>query len=416
MFDSEKTRKGKPLTAAFVRNIKEPGKYHDGNGTGLFLRVDKTGGKFWVQRITFGGKRHELGVGSPPVVSLAEAREKAFENKRLVRLGGNPLTEKRKVHAEALNFAQVVEKYLDAKLSEFRSEKHRKQWRSTLDTYAVPVIGTYPISQIAPADVLRVLEPIWETKTETATRLRQRIEAVFSWAIASELRETENPARWKGNLSEMLPKPSKVKSAQNFPALSLKDAPRWWAALSARDGMAARALQFACLTASRSGEVRGMTWDEVDLDAALWVIPAERMKARREHREPLTNGAVSLLTGLPRLERSPYVFFAPQGGMLSDMSISAVMRRMQEAEAKADQPGFIDTRSGRPAVPHGLRSTFRDWAAEADENDILAELALAHKPGSAVERAYRRSDMLDRRRRMMARWEQFLLKGSPLDR
>ncbi|OWY15638.1 integrase [Thioclava sp. F34-6] len=403
------------MTAAFVRNIKEPGKYHDGNGTGLFLRVDKTGTKFWVQRITFGGKRHELGVGSPPVVSLAEAREKAFENKRTVRRGGNPLTEKRRARLEEMNFAQVVDKYLEAKLSEFRSEKHRKQWRSTLDTYAKPVIGSDPIGQISPADVLRVLEPIWETKTETATRLRQRIEAVFSWAIASELRQTENPARWKGNLSEMLPKPSKVKKSQNFPALSLKDAPRWWAALTKRDGMAARALQFTCLTASRSGEVRGMAWDEVDLDAALWVIPAERMKARREHREPLTPGAVSLLRSLPRLKRSPYVFFAPQGGMLSDMSLSAVMRRMHEAEVKTNQPGFLDVRSGRPAVPHGLRSTFRDWAAESGEERDLAEIALSHDVGSAVERAYRRSDMLDRRRRMMARWERYLLKGSPLN-
>ena len=213
----------------------------------------------------------------------------------------------------------------------------------------------------------------------------------------------------------MLPKPGKVKQARHFPALSLKDAPGWWHALGEREGMAARALQFACLTAARSGEVRGMVWDEVDLDAALWIVPAERMKAGREHREPLTKGAVKLLKALPRLERSPYVFYAPQGGMLSDMSVSAVMRRMQEAEEKAGRPGWLDARSGRPAVPHGLRSTFRDWAAETGQEHALAELALSHTVGSAVERAYLRSDMLERRRRMMERWSMFLIKGNPLN-
>lgn len=392
----------------FVRNVKEPGKYHDGAGAGLFLRVDKTGGKFWVQRITFGGKRHELGIGSPPTVTLAMARDKAIDNKRIVRAGGDPLQEKRQSRVAATSFADVVDEYLKAKMGEFRSEKHRKQWRSTLDSYALPAIGTLSVANIDVSDVLRVLEPIWTTKTETASRLRQRMEAVFSWAIASELRERDNPARWKGNLSEMLPKPGKVKQAKHFAALSLKDAPDWWQALSKRDGMAARALQFICLTAARSGEVRGMTWDEVDLDATLWIIPAARMKAGREHREPLTAGATKLLKGLPRLARSPYVFFAPQGGMLSDMSISAVMRRMQEAEEKAGRPGWLDAQSARPAVPHGLRSTFRDWAAESGEDHTLAELALAHTVGSAVERAYRRSDMLDRRRQMMRRWEEFL--------
>lgn len=411
MPDAAKPRRGKALTAAFVRTAQAPGKYHDGGGTGLYLRVEKNGAKFWVQRITFGGKRHELGIGSPPFVSLAEAREKAFENKKLVRLGGDPFVEKRKAKVESITFTEVVETYLEAKLREFRNEKHRKQWRSTLDTFATPVLGPMPIYSIDSSDVLRVLEPIWTTKTETATRLRQRIEAVFSWAIASELRTGENPARWKGNLSEMLPKPGKVKKAAHFPALSLRDAPRWWEALRCREGMAARALQFACLTASRSGEVRGMMWDEVDIDAAIWLIPAERMKAGREHREPLTAGATEILKSLPRMETSPYVFFANQGGRLSDMSISAVMRRMNETDLKEGGPGFLDTQSGRPAVPHGLRSTFRDWAAENGEDHMLAELALAHTVGNAVERAYRRSDLVDRRRRLMARWEKFLLVG-----
>ena len=191
MFDSAKSRRSNGLTAAFVRTVKEPGKYHDGGGAGLYLRVDKNGAKFWVQRITFGGKRHELGIGSPPTVTLAMARDTAIDNKRLIRHGGDPLREKRRRRIEGTTFAEVMEKYLTAKLGEFRNEKHRKQWRSTLDTYALPVIGTHQVGGIDVSDVLRVLEPIWTTKTETASRLRQRMEAVFSWAIASGLREGE---------------------------------------------------------------------------------------------------------------------------------------------------------------------------------------------------------------------------------
>jgi integrase len=214
-------------------------------------------------------------------------------------------------------------------------------------------------------------------------------------------RSGDNPARWKGNLSEMLAKPGKVAAAGNWPALSLDDAPRWWRDLSKREGMAAAALRFATMTAARSGEVRGATWGEIDLDKALWTIPAARMKARREHRVPLTVEAVLLLRSLPRMEGSEFVFFAPRGGALSDMSISAVMRRMQEAEEKAGRPGYVDPRSRRPAVPHGLRSTFRDWAAEHGFDRDLAEIALAHSVGSEVERAYRRTDMLERRRAML---------------
>ena len=198
----------------------------------------------------------------------------------------------------------------------------------------------------------------------------------------------DNPARWGGNLSELLAKPGKVAKATNHAALSLADAPRWWADLAKREGMAARALQFLAMTAARSGEVRGMTWAEVDLDKALWIVPAARMKAGREHRVPLTREAVELLRALPRMEGSPYVFFAPRGGMLSDMTLSAVMRRMQEAEEKAGRPGYLDPRSGRAAVPHGLRSTFRDWAAEQGIERDMAEMALAHSVGSEVERSY----------------------------
>lgn len=409
-------RPEKALSARFVETVTEPGKHFDGHG--LFLRVAPNGAKQWVQRITIRGKRCEIGLGSPPAVPLAEARRLALENRGKAMLGGDPLAEKREVQA-GLSFADAVDKYLAAKLTEFRNEKHRKQWRSTLDTYAVPVLGRKRVSDIAVQDVLRVLEPIWQTKTETASRLRGRIENVLSWATVAGYRKGDNPARWKGNLSEILPKPSKVAKADNQPAVALRDVSGWWMALNEREGMAAKALQFLTLTAARSGEVRGMTWDEIDLGdiatsatsatrQAVWTIPASRMKAEREHRVPLTVEAVALLESLPRMKGSPFVFFAPRGGMLSDMTLSAVMRRMQDAEVKAGRSGYLDPRTKRPAVPHGLRSTFRQWTAEQGYPRDMSEIALAHFIGSEVERVYQRSDMLDRRRAMMADWAAFL--------
>ena len=406
-FDSGKSRAANQLSAAFVRTVSEPGKYHDGGGLGLYLRVEPNGSRFWIQRITIHGKRRELGLGSPPVVTLAMARDQALDNKRLVRAGRDPLAERRQQRA-ALTFADAMERYLEVKLAEFRNEKHRKQWRATLDRYATPKIGRRLVDHLTTQDILAVLQPIWSEKTETASRLRGRIEAVLSWATVSGHRTGDNPAWWKGNLSELLAKPGKIAKPKHHPALALSDAPRWWSALASREGTAAEALRFLALTVARSGEVRGMTWSEVDLDAALWTIPAGRMKAGREHRVPLTDAALAILERQPRLARSPYVFFAPQGGQLSDMALSAVMRRIQQAEAKAGGSGFIDPRSGRAAVPHGLRSTFRDWAAEQGHDHILAELSLAHNVGSEVERAYRRTDMLIRRKAMLQAWNAHL--------
>jgi integrase len=407
------------LTAAKVKTAA-PGKHHDGGGTGLFLRVDPNGGRFWIQRVTIHGKRREIGLGGFPVVGLADARKAALTNKQLAYNGGDPLAERRKTR-ESLTFTQAVERYLAAKLDEFRNEKHKKQWQATLDTYARPVLGDMPLQSIAVADVLRALHPIWANKTETASRLRGRIESVLSWATVAGHREGPNPARWKGNLSELLPKAAKVAKTDNQPDLALGDVARWWVALGKRDGMAARALEFLTLTTSRSGEVRGMTWDEISIPtlgaanpanpligAGTWTIPASRMKAGREHRVALTAQAVAILQSLPRMEGSPVVFFAPRGGELSDMTLSAVMRRMQEAETKTGVEGFIDPRNKRPAVPHGLRSTFRQWAAERGYPREMAEIALAHFIGSEVERAYQRSDMLERRRAMMADWAGFL--------
>lgn len=406
----------KALTARFVETVTDPGKHFDGHG--LYLLVRPNGGKQWVQRITIRGRRCEMGLGSPPAVSLAKARQLALENRGKAMLGGDPLAEKREARA-AMTFEDAVDAYLAAKLDEFRSEKHRKQWRSTLDAYAKPVLGKKVVSEISVTDVQRALEPIWTTKTETASRLRGRIEAVLAWATVAGHRKGDNPARWKGNLDAILPKPGKVAKGDNQPALALGDVSRWWRKLQEREGMAARALEFLSLTAARSGEVRGARWDEFEMgDAAtpattatpgaVWTIPASRMKAGREHRVPLTQEAADLLRALPRMEGSPYVFFAPRGGMLSDMSISAVMRRMQADEEKAGRAGFLDPRNKRPAVPHGLRSTFRQWAAERGYPRDMAEIAIAHWIGTEAERAYQRADMLERRRDMMAAWSAFL--------
>jgi integrase len=377
------------------------------------LRVEPSGSRRWVQRIIILGRRCEIGLGTPPVVTLASAREAALANKRIAQAGEDPVSLRRNARA-FMTFAAAAENAIEAKSSEFRSDKHLKQWRSTLDTYALPVLGSLPVGQVSSADVLRVLQPIWSEKTETASRLRGRIEAILSWATAAGHREGENAARWKGNLSEMLAKPRRIANTVHHPALASSDASAWFAALRERNGTAARAVEFLALTTARSGEVRGMTWAEVDSKAGVWTVPAQRMKARREHRVPLSAPALSLLEYM-RLtpdadptEMGHPVFPAPRGGVLSDMSLSAVMRRMQEAEIKAGRSGWLDRTSGRPAVPHGLRSTFRDWAAEQGHPRDMAEMALAHDVGSAVERAYRRSDMLERRRAMMAAWADFL--------
>ena len=418
MVSRENVRKPeRALSARFVETVTEPGKYFDGQG--LFLRVAKNGARQWVQRIFIRGKRTELGLGSPPAVSLATARKLALENRGKAMLGGDPLAEKRTAKAKPLTFAECVAAYAEAKLSEFRSEKHRRQWLSALDRLALPVLGPMQVQAIGTKDVLRMLDPHWRERTVTAKKLRGQVEAVLTWATVAGHREGDNPAAWRGNLKELLPAPGKVAKAQHHPALDLRDVAGWWADLAKRDGMASKALQFLALTAARSGEVRGMTWEEIQTfppansansanPVGVWTVPASRMKNGREHRVPLTSEAVALLESLPRMAGSPFVFFAPRGGMLSDMSISAVMRRMQEAEQKAGRPGYLDPRTKRPAVPHGLRSTFRQWAAEKGYPRDMAEIALAHWIGSEVERAYQRSDMFERRQEMMAAWGAFL--------
>ncbi|WP_420343511.1 tyrosine-type recombinase/integrase [Paenirhodobacter sp.] len=408
------------LSAIEIKRLKHPGGGLNvmvavGGVSGLYMQLLPSGGRTWVLRTRVGGKTRDMGLGGYPEVGLAAARDKAREAKDKIRQGIDPVEERKAARASliaarnrGLTFADAVDRYLASRLEEFRNDKHKAQWRSSLDSYAKPQIGDMLVQDITVQDVLLTLQPIWASKTETASRLRGRIEAVLSWATVAGHRTGDNPARWGGNLKELLPKPSKVAKSDNQPALSLTDAPTWFGDLRTREGMGSRALEFLTLCASRSGEVRGATWDEIDLDNALWVIPASRMKMDREHRVPLTPAAVALLKALPRLQDNPLVFPAARGGQLSDMTLSATMKRMHESEVEAGRKGWLDSRNGRPAVPHGLRSTFRDWAAETGQARDMAEIALAHRVGSDVERAYRRSDMVERRRAMMADWAKFL--------
>lgn len=387
-----------------------------GGVAGLYLQLTPKGGRTWILRMQVGGRRRDIGLGGYPTVTLAQARDKAREARDKVERGIDPVEERKVARARLIEarrkgmlFSEAVEKALASKLDAFRNEKHRAQWRSTLDKYALPEIGALPVGEIDTAAVLRCLQPIWATKTETATRLRGRIEAVLSWATVAGHRTGDNPARWGGNLKELLPAPSKVAKESNHPALQLEDAPAWLADLRKRDGFPARALELLTLTAARSGEVRGATWDEIDLDKALWIIPARRMKMKREHRVPLTVEAVTLLEALPRLKGNPLVFPSARGGPLSDMALSMLMKRQHVAAVAAGGSGYVDRVSKRPAVPHGMRSTFRDWVAERTlYPGDMAEVALAHRISSAVEAAYRRGDMVEKRRAMMAAWSGFL--------
>ncbi|MBU2962082.1 integrase arm-type DNA-binding domain-containing protein [Citreicella sp. C3M06] len=388
-----------------------------GGVSGLMLQITPNNARSWILRTTVGARRREIGLGGFPEVSLAQAREMARDLKAKIRQGVDPVEERRAAHAalvteqkRGLTFREAVDKYLSVKLDQFSNEKHKKQWCSTLQTYANPEIGDMLVQDIVVQDVLRVLEPIWTTKTETATRVRGRIESILSWATIAGHRSGDNPARWGGNLKELLPIPSKVSKSSNQPALQLVDASRWYSALRARDGIGSRALEFTALTATRSQEVRGATWDEIDLDAGLWIIPANRMKMDREHRVPLSLDAIGLLKALPRFEGNDLLFPAPRGGPLSDMTLSAAMKRLHATDLAAGGGGFIDRESKRPAVPHGLRSTFRDWVAEKTPYPgDLAEIALAHRIRNAVEAAYRRGDMIEKRRGMMDDWAGFLI-------
>lgn len=386
-----------PLSAAQVAKLTKVGLHAAGGVPGLHLRVDPYGSRHWVLRIVIGKKRRDVGLGGYPGVSLAHARERAREAREQVWRGVDPVEERRAAVAalvaaqSTLTFDEAAERFLANKVAEFRNDKHAAQWKSTLKTYASPIIGAMPVDQVGLTDITDILTPIWTTKTETAKRVRGRIEAVLDWATVTGHRSGDNPARWRGNLDSVLASPNKVAKKQHFAAMAYTDVPAFLTDLRQREGMAARALEFTILTATRSGETRGATWREIDLDAGIWTIPGERMKAGKEHRVPLTDAALAILRALPRLEPDnpdSTVFFAPRGGALSDMTLTAVMRRLK-----------VD------ATVHGFRSTFRDWAADQTSFPReVAEQALAHTL-QGVEAAYRRSDLFEKRRNLMDAWE-----------
>ena len=392
-------KRAKELTAIEVKRLTAPGTYAVGGAAGLLMQVTPTGARSWVLRFRIGDKRRDMGLGSLVDVSLARAREKAREARELIQRGIDPVQERAEAKSanlaqqrKMLTFDQAARRFLASKTREFKNEKHAAQWASTLATYASPTLGKLPVDQIELAHIVQVLDGLWTEKTETATRVRGRIEAVLSWAIVSGFRSGDNPARWKGNLDAVLPKPTKLKNVQHHKALPASELPGFMKALRKREGMVARALEFLVLTAARSGEVRGATWGEIDLEARTWTIPAERMKAGKMHTVPLPADAVTLLEALPRFEDVPLLFPSARGTALSDMGLSAMMKRMK-----------VD------AVPHGFRSTFRDWCSEfTSYPHEVCEMALAHVIPSAVERAYRRGDLLAKRRNLMRDWSRFI--------
>lgn len=406
-----------------------------GGVAGLMLQVTPSGSKSWILRTVVGNKRRHIGLGSYPAVSLAAARERAAQAKDGIRQGVDPIEQKRAARAALiaaqqrdLTFNDAVGRYWPIKSAELGTERSRDRWQSTIERFAKPKIGNMRVADIGVSDMLRVLRQqhthdrtgaigeLWSVANETASKLRGRIEEVLAWATVNGHRTGDNPARWKGNLDMTLPAPGKVAVTVHHPAVSLADAPAWFAELHKHEGIAASALEFLALTATRSGDVRGATWDEIDLDAALWTIPAARLKVKNngDHVVPLSAAAVALLKRIlrKRVKDCPYVFPAKQGGPLSDMALSMLMRDMHAAEIKEGRKGWGDRQSGRPAVVHGLRSTFRDWAAEHTEYPSdMAEIALAHKVGSEVEQAYRRGSMVAKRRQMMKDWATFLRGG-----
>ena len=403
--------RSKKLTAQYLNSNLTAGRHYDDSGTGLHIHVRKSGSKSWSQKLRFAGKQIELGLGSYPTVPLAEARRMAAENKALVAQGINPKAE-RKQTTITPTFSQLMDEALPSLTDGLSNEKHRVQWRSTLEEYAVPHIGRIPISEITVTDIHDLLKPIWKTKTETASRLRGRIEKVLDYGIVKKLMPPPNPATWKGNLAILLPAKSKITTERHHPALQLKDAQRWWADLKQRDGTGTTALMLLTMTTARSKEIRLMRWEELEFfnenvikDSGyygIWRRPVEHMKRKREHRVPITKSFYDLLNTIS--EKSDLVFPSKKQTPLSDMTLSALMKRMHHS----DEVGYVDAQSGLPAVPHGLRSTFRDWVAETGQSREAAELQLAHKFGSAVEHAYYRTDLLELRVKLLHDWHNFL--------
>jgi integrase len=400
------------------------------DGGGLYLRVTTgVGGvvnRYWLFRYKQRGTRkdRQLGIGSIDTVSLAAARAAARECREQLLAGLDPV-EQRKVkqtaaalvEAKAMTFDQCRETYITSHEAGWRNAKHAKQWTATLTTYVTPVFGHLPIAAVDTGLVLKVLEPIWATKSETASRLRGRIEVILDWAKVRGYRDGENPARWRGHLDKLLPAKSKVRKVKHHPALPYGQIGVFMSDLREREGTAAKGLQFTILTVARTDEAISMRWDEIDMAAKLWTVPPERMKGEREHRVPLSEPALAILrdmipAGQEGIGRK-YVFRgAKPGRPLSNMAMLELIRRMNAEREVVGLPKWTDPKQGgRDVVPHGFRSTFRDWAAERTNfAREVAEAALAHIDGDETERAYQRGDLFDKRRRLMTAWAEFCSK------
>ncbi|MEI8396285.1 MAG: integrase arm-type DNA-binding domain-containing protein [Rhodospirillaceae bacterium] len=389
------------LSARTVASTNEPGRYADGGG--LYLQVGASGGKSWLYRFMLAGKSREMGLGSLADVSLSEARTAVAEARKLLKAGTDPIAKRDAEReaarvaaalaaARAMTFRQCAERYIEAHQAGWRNDKHRYQWTATLQAYVYPVLGDLPVQAVDLPLVLKVLEPIWSTKTETAARVRGRIEAVLDWATVRGYRTGDNPALWRGRLSHLLPARNKVQKVEHHAALPYVEMGAFVAELRKRDAIAARALEFTILTAARTGEVTGAIWPEIDMEAAVWIVPAERMKAAREHRVPLSERALDILRTMAEHRQGDVVFPSMRGNSLSNMAMMMMLRRMGRGDL----------------TMHGFRSSFRDWAAErtAYPNEVV-EMALAHSVGNKVEAAYRRGDLFDKRRRLMDDWSAF---------
>lgn len=393
------------------RLARVDGRHAIGDGTGLALLVRDSGARrTWVQRVTIAGRVRELGHGSFPMVPLAKARAAAKKAHQDIKDGVDPLAvrSEKRIAAKAAavqTLDAALTQYIDAHGPSWRSDKTRRQAQSSLEQHAAELMAK-PVRDITLEDVRATLAPIWLTKPVLAQKVRSRLEATLEWAIAAGWRAGPNPAAWRGGLRPLLAKPSSIRPPRHHPALPWAQVPAFLAELRDENGTAARCLELAILTAVRSGEARGATWGEIDLDSALWTIPSVRMKAGRPHRVPLSPPAVSLLRSLqpaPIPARDDLLFPTRSGTALSDMALLAVILRMHEAAKKAGTPGWTDEHGAR-ITPHGFRSTFRNWAGDTGQPRELAEAALAHAMGSETERAYARSDLLTRRARLMAAW------------
>lgn len=388
------------LSPLEVSKKTKPGYY--GDGAGLWLQVSPTGSKSWIFRFTIAGKQREMGLGSLHTVSLAQARSKAKDCRHALHEGNDPLELRRSAtvaaalnRARMMTFDQCAAAYIAAHRGTWSNPKHASQWENTLATYASPIIGALPVAEVDTPLVVKVLNPIWQTKTETATRLRGRIENILDWAAVSKYRTGENPARWRGHLENVLANPNKIAPVVHHPALPWQEIGSFMVELRTRPGTAARALELLILTGLRSGSVRGARWDEIDFDSRVWTVPADRMKSKQEFRVPLSSAALALLGSLPRT--GELVFpgrkaDSPQ----SDMTLTAVLRRMEREDISV----------------HGFRSTFRDWCSESLANSFpheVVEQALAHTLPNKVEAAYRRGDLLAKRALLMQAWADYCM-------